>query len=204
MHMSTSVVDAVFSMAMVLLGTPTDLSLRTSDQAPCEARDQTAAAWRKAGHPVFVHELSPWCIVASIQQGAWNAEQWRAVHGLSYREQERFGEASSTTRAYGWRVRIPLTSLPTIGSHSPAQQIAPGVQVQAFRYPGQTVTQAHRQRLAVIAPSVLAALPQSADGLHGGHYRINRLQQAQSVVTLITVQPKGEVPMQIELTESRP
>jgi pectin methylesterase-like acyl-CoA thioesterase len=27
---------------------------------------------------------------------------------------------------------------------------------------------------------------------------------AQSVVTLITVQPKGEVPMQIELTESRP
>jgi hypothetical protein len=202
--MSTSALDAVFSMAMVLLGTPTDLSLRTSDMAPCEARDQTAAAWRKYGHPVFVHELAPWCIVASIQQGVWKAEQWRASNALYDQDRNRPSVSSSATRAHGWRVQIPLASLSGMGSQNRVQQIAPGVQVQAFRYPGQTVGQAHRQRLAVIAPDMLASLPQSAEGLRGGHYRINRLHQARSVVTLITVQPQGEVPMQIELTESRP
>ncbi|MBM3376134.1 MAG: hypothetical protein FJY35_08575 [Betaproteobacteria bacterium] len=202
--MNTTAFEIVMSMALALFGAPSNVQLLTSDKPACEARDHTAGNWRKAGQPVFVYALAPWCIVASIQNGVWRAEQWTQTgsgdrHGLGQ------GPQSVKSRSHGWAVQIPISALPGPGSQPHAHRLAPGVEIQAFRYPGLTLEQAHRQRLSAIAPEAapFSFAMNPATESSGKRFRIHRMQQGTAVVTVITVQSAFEDPLQVQVTESQ-
>lgn len=203
--MNTTAFEIVLSMALALFGAPSNVQLLTSDKPACEARDHTAGNWRKAGQPVFVYALEPWCIVASIQNGVWRAEQWTQTGSGSQQEFHKRSRPDKS-RSHGWAVQIPISALPGPGSPSHAHRLAPGVEIQAFRYPGLTLEQAHRQRLSAIAPGVTPfsfANNPAADS-SGKRFRIHRVQQGTAVVTVITVQSAIEDPLQVQVTESQP
>jgi hypothetical protein len=202
--MNTTAFEIVLSMALALFGAPSNVQLLTSDKPACEARDHTAGNWRKAGQPVFVYALEPWCIVASIQNGIWSAEQWTQT-GSGNRQGLREGPQSNKSRSHGWAVQIPISGLPGPGTKSPSHRLAPGVEIQAFRYPGLTLEQAHRQRLSAIAPQAppFSFAKNPAADSSGKRFRIHRLQQGTAVVTVITVQSDFADPLQVQVTESQ-
>lgn len=203
--MNTTAFEIVLSMVLALFGAPSNVQLLTSDKPACEARDHTAGNWRKAGKPVFVYALAPWCIVASIQNGVWSAEQWTQT-GSGNRQGLGEGPQSGASRSHGWAVQIPISALPGPGAQSHAHRLAPGVEIQAFRYPGLTLEQAHRQRLSAIAPEAtpFSFAKNPATDSSGKRFRIHRMQQGTAVVTVITVQSAFEDPLQVQVTESQP
>lgn len=184
--------EAVLSMAMVLFGAPTEFALRSSDLPSCKARDRTAHVWQQEKRPVFLHQIKPWCIVASIHRGAWHAEQWMDVGAHSH----------------GWKIKVPFSSLP----HGvPAQRqldLAPGVSLSLDHHPGLTLEQAHTKGLRAF-PDAPAhghtsrhATTHGLPTVQGSGYRIDRWQGLRARYTLLTFQADAQPPAQILLTEA--
>ena len=203
--MNIASVEALLSMALVLFGAPADLKLLTSEKPACEARNQTAEKWRAAGYAVFTHEVKPWCIVASIHQGTWQAEQWTQPAPMASRGYSH-SSLHGSSRSHGWSVSIALAALPAPGAQSTVYRLAPGVELQAFHYPGQSIDNAHQQRLLALW-SKTKALPHpmsKPNDSPGMRYRVHRMQRGTAVVTVVTVQSALQDAFQIQLTESQP
>lgn len=90
----------------LLFGGLADFQWIESPLQGCMARDQTSQRWRDEGRRVFDHQAGDWCVVASLHQGHWEAEQWRR---------------SPAEQGHGWRVRLPLQGVQASSSKSAGQ-----------------------------------------------------------------------------------
>jgi hypothetical protein len=200
--MNLSLPDALFTMAMAIFGAQAEVTLLESVLPACAARDQTARTWRKTRPQVFMHDQASWCIVASLHQGLWQAEQWQREAKLL--PSVRGTQASEPKKSHGWSVKIPLHTLPTPGSAPQVYRLAPGVEMAARRYPGATPLQAHRQVLSVLLPpSDRAHVPRSATHV-ASDYLVHRIAGSQAIVTLVTMHVEGLGTVQVQLTEAQP
>ena len=109
---------AASALALGLLGQTLQAHPLKADIGPCEARDQTVKEWRAVGRPVYLHQVSGWCVVSTLDGQTLLSQQWRAVRSV------RLNSGSE-----GWEVRLPLDLL--LKYHQSAELV-----VSAAGYPG--------------------------------------------------------------------
>jgi hypothetical protein len=126
---------AAGALALGLLGQTLQAQTLRSDIGPCEARDQTVREWRAVGRPVYLHQVSGWCVVSTLDGQTLLSQQWRAARSTRI-----------NFKSEGWEVRLPLDLL--LKYHQ-----SPELVVDADGYPGsirvvrmasQDLVEAHR------------------------------------------------------------
>lgn len=126
---------AAGALALGLLGQTLQAQPLKSDIGPCEARNQTVKQWRAVGRPVYLHQVSGWCVVSTLDGQTLLSQQWRAVHSRR-----------TNSESEGWEVRLPLDLL--LKYHQSSELVVsaggyPGA-IRVARVASQDLVEAHR------------------------------------------------------------
>jgi hypothetical protein len=105
MPLETSVAVAAALMSFTVNSIPIEARLLKSSVADgCIQASERARLWRESGSKVIEQRIGGWCVVGTVIDQHWVAEQWWM--------------AANRGQAHGWRVRIPVKSI--VGnSHTP-------------------------------------------------------------------------------------
>jgi hypothetical protein len=126
---------AAGALALGLLGQTFQAQPLNSDIGPCQARDQTMREWRSAGRPVYLHQVSGWCVVSTLDGQTLLSQQWRAARPVS-----------SNSESEGWEIRLSLDLL--LKYHQSTELVVnaagyPGA-IRVARVASQDLVEAHR------------------------------------------------------------
>lgn len=126
---------AAGALALGLLGQTLQAQPLKSDIGPCQARDQTVKEWRAVGRPVYLHQVSGWCVVSTLDGQTLLSQQWRAVRSRP-----------TTSESEGWEVRLPLDLL--LKYHQSSELVVgaagyPGA-IRVARVASQNLVEVHR------------------------------------------------------------
>lgn len=126
---------AAGALALGLLGQTFQAQPLNSDIGPCQARDQTMREWRSAGRPVYLHQVSGWCVVSTLDGQTLLSQQWRAVRSVR-----------ANSESEGWEIRLPLDLL--LKYHQSTELVVnaagyPGT-IRVARVASQDLVEAHR------------------------------------------------------------
>jgi hypothetical protein len=126
---------AAGALAIGLLGQTLHAQPLRSDIGPCEARDQTVREWRAVGRPVYLHQVSGWCVVSALDGQFLLSQQWRAA---------RSGIGNSASE--GWEVRLPLDLLMRYHESAELMVGGPGYpgDIRVSRIVSRDLNEAHR------------------------------------------------------------
>jgi hypothetical protein len=95
MPLETSVAVAAALMSFTVNSIPIEARLmKSSGTDGCSLASERARAWRAGGNRVVEQRVGGWCVVGTVIEQHWVAEQWSVDAG--------------PRQAQGWGVRIPI------------------------------------------------------------------------------------------------
>ena len=95
MPLETSVAVAAALMSFTVNSIPIEARLlKSASPDGCIQASERARLWRAGGSKVIEQQIAGWCVVGTVIDQHWIAEQW--------------WKTATRGQAHGWRVRIPI------------------------------------------------------------------------------------------------